>query len=71
MKKYLDKTRNERQSRRRMKEKEWLKQHGFNSWEALHTLMMKVKTRLTLRAVDEWRALAKSDGESNPAATRH
>ena len=71
MKKYLDKTRNERQSRRRRKEKEWLKQHGFKSWEALHTLMMKVETRLTLRAVDEWRALAKPDGESKPVATRN
>lgn len=32
-----DKTGNERQQRRREREKAWLKEHGFESWEALHT----------------------------------
>jgi hypothetical protein len=38
--KHIDKTRNERQRRRRAREKEWLKQHGYESWEALHTQLM-------------------------------
>jgi hypothetical protein len=41
--KYIDKTRNERQRRRRIKEKRWLKKHGFKSWEALHTRLMDNK----------------------------
>lgn len=47
-----DKTGNERQQRRRQREKEWLKEHGFKSWEALHTSLMKAETRLTKRAPD-------------------
>jgi hypothetical protein len=47
-----DKTRNERQARRRIREKEWLKEHGFNSWEAFHTSLMKDETRLTKREPD-------------------
>jgi hypothetical protein len=29
------------QRARRSREKEWLKEHGFSSWEKLHTLLMK------------------------------
>lgn len=35
-----DNTRNERQSRRREREKQWLKENGWQSWEALHTALM-------------------------------
>ena len=47
-----DKTGNERQQRRRKREKEWLKEHGFESWEALHTALMNGETSLTPRAPD-------------------
>jgi len=36
-----DNTRNERQARRREREKRWLKANGWQSWEALHTALMK------------------------------
>lgn len=36
-----DRTRNERQKRRRENERRWLIQHGFTSWESLHTKLMK------------------------------
>ncbi len=35
-----DTTRNERQKRRRENERRWLIQHGFTSWESLHTKLM-------------------------------
>jgi hypothetical protein len=35
-----DKTGNERQKRRRQKERDWLKEHGFNSWEQIHTKLV-------------------------------
>lgn len=38
-----DKTGNKRQQRRRQREKEWLKDHGFESWEALHTAIMNTE----------------------------
>jgi len=38
-----DKTGNERQQRRRQREKEWLKEHGFKSWEAVHTILMNTE----------------------------
>jgi len=34
------KTNNERQRARRLREKEWLTTHGYNSWESLHTALM-------------------------------
>jgi hypothetical protein len=36
-----DRTRNERQTRRRDREKQWLRENGWSSWEALHTALMK------------------------------
>lgn len=47
-----DKTGNERQHRRREREKAWLKEHGYKSWESLHTALMNGETRLTKRAAD-------------------
>lgn len=35
-----DITRNERQARRREREKQWLKENGWNSWEAFHTALL-------------------------------
>ena len=35
-----DSTRNQRQTRRRKREKQWLKENGWKSWEALHTALM-------------------------------
>jgi len=48
-----DKTGNERQQRRREREKTWLKEHGFQSWEALHTALMNGETSLTKREPDK------------------
>lgn len=47
-----DKTGNDRQRRRREREKVWLKEHGFESWEALHTALMNGETSLTKHAPD-------------------
>jgi hypothetical protein len=47
-----DKTGNDRQRRRREREKVWLKEHGFESWEALHTSLMNGETSLTQRPPD-------------------
>jgi hypothetical protein len=35
-----DKTGTARQQARRLREKEWLKSQGLNSWEQLHTKLM-------------------------------
>lgn len=43
-----DNTRNERQSRRREREKKWLKKNGWQSWEALHTALMNGKLFLSV-----------------------
>lgn len=43
-----DSTRNLRQARRREREKQWLRENGWQSWEALHTALMKGTARLTL-----------------------
>jgi hypothetical protein len=48
-----DSTRNERQARRRKLEKQWLKDHGFTSWESLHTKLMNNEIALnTAKAFD-------------------
>lgn len=44
--KKADKTRNERQARRRAKEKKWLAENGFSSWEAVHTALLNEKFHL-------------------------
>ena len=73
-----DKTGNERQQRRREREKTWLKVHGFQSWEALHTALMKGETSLTPLALDGGNSAASEQlstpevlstlqGESTPA----
>jgi hypothetical protein len=48
----MDRTRNERQARRREREKLWLKANGWRSWEALHTALMSGATSLITRKVD-------------------
>lgn len=60
-----DKTGNERQQRRRHREKEWLKKHGFESWEALHTALMNGETSLTMREPDLSKAGEISQQSSN------
>jgi hypothetical protein len=52
-----DSTRNQRQARRREREKEWLKENGWQSWEALHTSLMNSTTHLLSGAVDARQAL--------------
>jgi hypothetical protein len=47
-----DRTGNERQQRRREREKAWLAENGFKSWEALHTALLSGKARLTQHAPD-------------------
>jgi len=41
-----DKTIKERQARRRLKEKKWLTEHGWGSWEAVHTALLKGLVKL-------------------------
>lgn len=60
-----DKTGNERQQRRRKREKEWLKDHGFESWEALHTALMNGEASLTKREPDAGES-APLQAESTP-----
>jgi len=55
-----DRTGNERQRRRREREKVWLKEHGFESWEALHTELLSGRARLTPRAADGYAASQQS-----------
>ncbi len=47
-----DNTRNERQTRRREREKRWLKANGWRSWEALHTALMVGAIRLVSKTAD-------------------
>lgn len=35
-----DNTRNQRQARRRKREKQWLIENGWQSWESLHTALI-------------------------------
>ena len=41
-----DNTRNQRQARRREREKRWLTENGWQSWEALHSALMNGSVRL-------------------------
>lgn len=43
-----DKTRSERQARRRKREKEWLIAHGWISWEAMHTALLHNRARIEI-----------------------
>lgn len=47
-----DKTRNQRQARRREREKQWLEANGWSSWEALHTALMKRQVMLCENACE-------------------
>ena len=53
----IDNTRNERQSRRREREKQWLTENGWRSWEALHTMLMNGSSRLISGATNARHAL--------------
>lgn len=48
----IDNTRNQRQARRREREKKWLNENGWQSWEALHTALINGSTRLILGTAD-------------------
>ena len=52
-----DNTSNQRQARRREREKQWLKENGWNSWEALHTELMNGAVILQSGAANEHHAL--------------
>jgi hypothetical protein len=57
-----DKTRNQRQARRRKREKQWLEANGWRSWEALHTALINGTARLFSRVeAGEVGHLAKPD----------
>lgn len=56
----MDKTRNERQARRRAREKQWLTDHGFSSWELLHTKLLGNKLGI-VNLVDEDVIISKGD----------
>lgn len=45
-------TGNERQARRRERERQWLTENGWRSWEALHTALMKGAVHLYPNSVD-------------------
>lgn len=47
-----DRTRNERQARRRAREKQWLTQNGFSSWEVIHTALIIGKYHLVNEVKD-------------------
>jgi hypothetical protein len=47
-----DRTRNERQARRRGREKEWLYKNGWRSWEALHSALMNSSAIVVLSTED-------------------
>ena len=46
-----DKTGNERQARRRERERKWLDEHGYKSWESLHTALMLCDVALQVVSV--------------------
>ena len=48
-----DNTGNQRQARRRVREKQWLKKNNWQSWEALHTALMNSTVYLTLNVKNE------------------
>lgn len=50
--KKIDRTRNERQARRRGREKEWLDKNGWRSWESLHSALMNGSVILVIGAED-------------------
>lgn len=52
MKTKEDSTRNGRQARRREREKAWLKEHGWGSWEALHTALMRGEVLVIFRLIN-------------------
>jgi len=55
------KTTNERQQARRKREKKWLADHGFTSWEQLHTMLMNNKLTLTENKQTTFPYIPKSD----------
>jgi hypothetical protein len=46
----IDSTRNQRQARRREREKKWLEQNGWRSWEGLHTALINGSARLVMES---------------------
>ena len=52
-----DNTRNQRQARRREREKQWLKENGWQSWEALHTALLNGAVILQSGVANERHAL--------------
>jgi hypothetical protein len=63
----IDSTRNQRQARRREREKQWLKENGWRSWEAMHTALINGSARLISgaadapHALDDWKVSNKTD----------
>lgn len=48
-----DNTGKERQARRREREKQWLRENGWQSWEALHTALMNGTAEISLNAAPD------------------
>jgi hypothetical protein len=63
-KKKPDRTRNERQARRRDREKQWLNQNGWKSWEALHTALMS--GNVSLVSVNQEKPFQEANTSSGP-----
>jgi hypothetical protein len=51
----IDKTRNLRQARRRDREKKWLLENGWQSWESLHTALLNGTVKLEVTQSKESR----------------
>jgi len=47
-----DRTRNQRQARRREREKQWLEANGWSSWEALHTALMNGQVAIFVKTCE-------------------
>lgn len=63
-KKKSDRTRNERQARRRDREKQWLNENGWKSWEALHTALMSGNARLVF--INQEKSFQEANTSSGP-----
>ena len=62
-----DKTRNERQARRRAREKLWLAENGFSSWEAVHTALLAQKYHLVKEAKENTVPKKQSAAQCHPS----
>ncbi len=56
----MAKSNSERQQDRRIREKQWLKDHGYTSWEQLHTKLMNDEAVINTTLKGEIKKVEKS-----------